>query len=304
MKFILGSILSIIMFTSTAYPGWKEHRSKLREMYKIDEFRIFYNLSGEDALPQEKQSDKNENGYPDYVEDIGMKLVSARNFFDIQVGLTHPLKSDRYNDKAEFIDINLLNMPLKSGGARNGIAYDGMSSFDRVRDKGVVKVLAVDLSNNLSPDNSTPGHELFHLYQNGYTMFKNRWYTEGTARWSEKILQNSLGKRSKLPSSRSEVKHLINKSYKASGFWNTICNKVDARSKGKVFMKAFLEELQQMDDIASRDRGLEAYNWKESVQKGPENNFYIWQAFIKTLERPEFKPNWDKEIEKLAKIRI
>jgi len=44
--------------------------------------------------------------------------------------------------------------------------------------------------NRLDPtNNSTPAHELFHLYQYGYALFKQRWYLEGMAKWMETVFK-------------------------------------------------------------------------------------------------------------------
>ena len=45
--------------------------------------------------------------------------------------------------------------------------------------------LTIDIDRDIGTRNLTPAHELFHAFQNGYTLFKNAWYTEGTARWAE-----------------------------------------------------------------------------------------------------------------------
>jgi hypothetical protein len=39
-----------------------------------------------------------------------------------------------------------------------------------------------------------------------------------------------------------------------------------------------LEELDSVDDIAARSRGINVKDWKESEQRSTKNNFYIWQA--------------------------
>jgi hypothetical protein len=302
MKIILCTIIFLLTITCNAFAGWVTQRSALSERYEIDEFRIFYSLSGDNALPESKRIDKDNNGIPDFVERIGDKLVSARDYYCNQVGLVHPMESDRYYSKVDYIDINLMKMPLKTGGAKNGMAYDGIQDFKRKNDRDGLRVLAIDISNNLSSTNPTPCHELFHLYQNGYTMYKNKWYTEGTARWAEKIMEQSLGEIGALPKNSDEVMALFKKSYAANTFWNAIVSKVDYENNGKEFMKAFLEEMQKSDKEASNDRGLDPYDWKESMQKDDSNNPYIWDALVKTLEKSKFKRNWDAEIERMVEI--
>ena len=139
MKKVLFLIL-IAGANSIASAQWKDRRAALGQMHQVGEFRIFYTRSGKDALPN--TIDSNRNSVPDYVEDIGKKLASARAMYNDHVRLMHPFNSPRYQGKVEYIDINLLEMPLKPGGPKHGIAYDGISNFDRTQYNGLkVKVM-------------------------------------------------------------------------------------------------------------------------------------------------------------------
>lgn len=291
---------------------WTDRRASLRVLFQVEEFRVFYDLEGPDQLPTEFRSDADGDGTPDLVQNIALQMVVARELFTEVLGLRHPFAGARYKRRTKYIDINLLKFPLKKGGPKNGVAYDGIVDFERPIDKKrSVKVLAIDLSNRVNVMTATPAHELFHLYQNGYTMFKNRWYTEGTARWAEYAFKRGVGKAGRFPRDHAELQELLGKSYTASGFWNALCVHIDPSGMliiprrleertyvggvdrvldvdhlhGVGFIKALLRELDKQDAVASRDRGRKSHHWKESAQKDPGNNRYIWNAVKKVLKR-------------------
>lgn len=292
-------LLAVIPLPSHAQ--WRERRAALTEMHSAGDFRIFYSLSGSDALPNAEDSDRNR--VPDYVERIAAALTTARDSYDRELHLTDPLRSPRYNNEAQFIDINILRFPLSANGPRHGIAYDELSSFVRARDQSrKVKVLVIDIANDLSPENRTPAHELFHLYQNGYTFFKNRWYTEGTARWAEDLGKNPTDSLAQWPRSSSAIQGLFGKTYETAPFWRSVALKVDPQNAGRVFMKAFLEEMDRMDDTA-RARNNSA-TWKEADQFSKTNDAYIWEALRNTLRSPRFSERWDADIRSLMEIRL
>jgi hypothetical protein len=288
-----------MLLVSVALPShaeWRERRAALREMHRVDEFRIFYSRSGTNALPNVE--DANRNGTPDYVERIARELVSARRVYADQLRLTHPMSRPRYGNQAAFIDVNLLSFPLSPGGPRNGVAYDELSSLARVQDGGKkVRVLVVDIANSLPANNATAAHELFHLYQNGYTFFKNRWYTEGTARWAEQLGKASSGKPGRLPQSPAEMHELFRQSYETAPFWRRLAVQLDPG--GRNFIKAFLEELDRMDDAVSAGA---SGKWQEADQMSSANDIYLWRALRSTLQRPEFLPLWDEDIRRLMAI--
>jgi hypothetical protein len=156
---------------------------------------------------------------------------------------------------------------------------------------------------------------LFHQFQNGYTQFKNAWYTEGTARWWEYALRKGVGKSGAMPVTDADQKALFAAKYDAGGFWNALaaaCDPAgtfslpadleairyvgsdqrvveDDRLHGIAFMKALLEELDAADDEVSKSEGLDPLNWKEARQRAVENNGPIWTATQNVFRR--FSPN-------------
>jgi hypothetical protein len=281
--------------------SWEDRRSKLDQVAIYDKYRIFYSLSGKDALPRDRRGDYDKNGIPDFIESVGVRLTDADKLFRGEVGLIPPLKSKRYIGKAHYIDVNILDFSNNKKGPKNGVAYDGTPKFNRSRSGQLsLNVLVIDLSGSVRLNTNSVEHELFHLYQNGYTFFKNRWYTEGTARWAELIMLGRIGNGASLPDSESTRERLFNKTYAANSFWNELIRKIDSGTQGKHFIKALLEELDYSDDIATRKRGLDYSYWKESEQRSTDNNIYIWKATLKAIQRTG--KTSDPEINKLYKI--
>lgn len=282
-------VLAILLFLSpllASAGAWEDRRSQLDKVAIYNEFRIFYSLSGKDALPLKRQRDLNNDGTPDFVERVGSRLLKADEFFKREVALTPPLRSKRYAGKVRYIDVNILDFSKNKTGPKNGVAYDGTPKFNRASaGQASPNVLAIDLSGSVRLTTNSVEHELFHLYQNGYTFFKNRWYTEGTARWAEHIIQGHIGSGTTLPNSKADRKRLFTKTYAAHSFWNEIIKRIDSATQGKKFIKALLEELDSSDDKAAQKRGLNRHHWKESEQKSTANNVYIWNAMLKAIKR-------------------
>jgi hypothetical protein len=258
---------------------WEDRRNNLDNVKVVNHFRIFYSLTGRDALPNARQVDKNNNNVPDFIDEIGVKLGQADRFFMHRVKLRPPLMSRRYRGKAKYIDINVLDFSTHKKGSKNGVAYDGTPYFDRsIANQISSKVITMDVASTVRFQSNSIEHELFHLYQNGYTFFKNRWYTEGTARWSELIMSKRLGNVDSLPKTTKDKEALFNKTYKANGFWNKLIEEVDKKSTGIRFINVFLNLLDEVDNEVAKVRGLNDTYWKESEQRSKQNNDYIWEA--------------------------
>lgn len=313
--FIRLSILHlaiVVLATSSVHaerpplPEWKKRRSALDRKLTVDEFRIYYTLNGDDALPD--AADQNENSIPDRVENIALQLTTARDIYTEVLKLRHPLKGPRYQDKAKFIDVHIGSLPFEPGGAKNnGSAGDGVVNYYRPSDpESGIDVLTIDISKTLSTENVTPAHELFHLFQYGYTMFKAGWFLEGTARLSEFLVREGSGNPKGVPRSKADLAKLFTMKYEAEGFWSTLAFASDSRGqmkiplelrrvsyighrepivrdvqfRGVLFVKQLLEALDEADDLVSTELNLEPHSWKEAQQRSPDNNPYIWSAVI------------------------
>ncbi len=125
------------------------------------------------------------------------------------------------------IDVNVWTL-----GNKNGSAGDAIVNYHRPSDPPEgVEVLTIDLSAKLPPRNLSPAHELFHQFQNGYSQFKNAWYYEGMARWSEDLFRSGAGAADALPASGTELEALFARSYDASRTWQALARATDPEGR-------------------------------------------------------------------------
>lgn len=216
-----------------------------------------------------------------------------------------PKNNQRYQDKLEFIDVHFM---LSKASGTSGDALIKYHYINNVsRDTYSLSIL---ISTKIKSGNLTPAHELLHAYQNGYTFFKNRWFTEGTARWVEYAFKPGTGEQKMLPRNHSTLEQLLAKTYDAKYFWNRIvslCSKAPVKLTipvilsqakyigsseyvikgnelyGHDFILSLFQKLQQFDDQSAHDRGLDRNHWKESEQKSVENNKYILMALKEAI---------------------
>lgn len=302
---ILMSILFLVVACSQSTGGWKDEREKLDHVFVFGNFRIFYTLQGQNALID--TSDKDRNSVPDIVEDIALQLQVADRLYRDVINLTDPFHSKRYGGTIKTIDVHILDSRHRGESGDAVIAYN----YKKIKPPlPPGDSLTITLSRSMKTGNLTPAHELIHAYQNGYTMFKNRWFTEGTARWSEYAFKEGTGDERKLPDNGYDLNDLLTKTYDAKYFWNrlfhlcsgndgTIELPADLRNSSYIgnrekiiqgndlnginLMRNLLENLDSYDDRAAADKGLDQFSWKESDQKSPDNNRYIVMALKKTI---------------------
>lgn len=167
-----------------------------------------------------------------------------------------------------------------------------------------------------APANLTPAHEFFHLIQYSTTYFKNRWFLEGTARWSERALgAGSLGTARVLstwPLSDEQKKAVTGMDYEASDhLWNPLAARSDKdgvmpesaalkelqamvytdgrpvlkdlRLTGWAFIRDLIVELGRIDDEAFRELGYD--RWSEDNQRSPKNDAYLFRTIEKVMAR-------------------
>jgi len=316
------SILILFLFAQQVDAGWRSTRENLDKVYQLDKLRIFYSLKGKHALPKENKKDKNNNKTPDYIENLASRLHVALLLFTDSFGLSHPLQRQRYKNKAKYIDIHILNKDSK-GSTGDAIVKLNYKALKGSKDKSIT----MRLSTKLRKGTLTPVHEMFHVVQNGYTMFKNRWYTEGTSRWAEYAQKKGTGSRKKLPKNTKELKKILGQTYKTKRFWRRLAYLLDKnngrfqysknqtevvvgyptivednRIYGYNFIKTFLEELDKMDAVAARNYGLPEHDWKEEQQRSKANNVYILCALKNAIQLEYDKKIRNKEIENFVKV--
>jgi len=306
-------IVVLLLFSTILLANWKRERESLDRVYTISDFRIFYTLRGRNALPEFQRRDLNSNDTPDFVEDIALQLVTADHLYSDLLGFVKPLENERYRGKVKGIDIHLLDLKDKHGSSGDAIVTYHYR-FIRVETR---PVLSIKIANTIASTSLTPAHELFHCYQNGYTMFKNRWYTEGTARWIEYAFRRGTGPFDTLPQTYDEISGLLKKSYGSKYFWNRLtklCAKKhrfdliepwksmrlvssdikiieDDTLDGYHFMRDLLNTFEEYDHYISKQRGFSLFDWSEKEQKAKENNRYLLKGIAETVKQYECESN-------------
>gem|GEM_PF-4451880 len=157
------------------------------EVHQRGRIRVFYHTDGRHAVDP---ADANRNGLPDQVEDAMTQIEAAQALFIEVLGFPDPFQSERFRE-ARFLDVHFLERDRVRG---NGVAFDELQRFRRPQDPPDTPSLCFNLATSVQASkNLSPAHEYFHLIQYGATHFKNRWYLEGLARWSERGLGLVLG---------------------------------------------------------------------------------------------------------------
>ena len=290
------AILSALLAGATGQAG----EDRVHQQGKI---RVFYQTVGEHAV---ERDDRNQNGIPDQVENVLSQTVAAQLLFVETLGFPDPFQQERFR-AASFLDIHIRHKnKLKS----NGLAFDELQRFNKLGDPtGTVSIAFSVASSVKAESNLTPAHEFFHLIQYSTTYFKNNWFAEGTARWSEAGLGvDNLGPVREFvawPLPKEQSSALFKMSYEASEhFWNPLAAKSDSkglipdspalkllqsmrytdgtavlkdlRFTGWAFIRAVVIELGKIDDLAFRESGYT--EWSEANQFSSKNNSTILRA--------------------------
>jgi hypothetical protein len=290
------AILSALLAGATGQAG----EDRVHQQGKI---RVFYQTEGEHAV---ERDDRNQNGIPDQVENVLAQTVAAQLLFVETLGFPDPFQQERFR-AASFLDIHIRHKnKLKS----NGLAFDELQRFNKLGDPtGTVSIAFSVASSVKAESNLTPAHEFFHLIQYSTTYFKNNWFAEGTARWSEAGLGvDNLGPVREFvawPLPKEQSSALFKMSYEASEhFWNPLAAKSDSkglipdspalkllqsmrytdgtavlkdlRFTGWAFIRAVVIELGKIDDLAFRESGYT--EWSEANQFSSKNNSTILRA--------------------------
>ena len=282
----------LVMVLSIVVPLGAEER-----VHRTDQVRIWYHTDGVHAV---EPADSNANGVPDVIEDIMTQVLAARSMFVEVLGFPDPLKTERFKT-ASFIDIHLRSKDVLK---MNGVAFDELQRYRKQGDPEGTLSIGFNVATTVrAPANLTPAHEFFHLIQYSTTYFKNRWFLEGTARWSERALgEGDLGLAKimpvwPLPSDQRSA--LFGMAYEASEhLWNPLAKRLDVdgeipnglalqrlknmkyvdgspvlkdlRLRGWKFVRDVLQELAKMDDIAFSHLGYD--RWSEDNQRSPKND--------------------------------
>jgi hypothetical protein len=272
--------------------------ARLNKTLNVDEFRIRYATEGPDALAD--ATDANGNGIPDAIDDLVIQLTTARSVYVDVLGLRHPLRQPRYR-MAEAINVSVMAM-----AQGNGLAFDEVSR-EKSQDGTGQEACALSFAVNsrLQPHrNITPAHELLHLFQYGYAMFKTRWYLEGMTRWMETaFVDNGVVDRDALRTPYARCEDVFASASSASPYWRAkaraagrsgavqIPPALFARTyvngqrvfsspvfEGGRFAVPVLEALQKLSAEVAAQNGLARYNWPEDTQRSDRFDAQICQA--------------------------
>lgn len=281
-------------------------------VHRVDDIRIFYEVSGQHTVDA---SDRNGNGVPDQVEDVMTQVRAARMMFVEVLGFPDPLKTERFRE-ASFIDIGFRHKDVLK---MNGVAYDELQRYNKPGDPPGTRSISFAVATSVkAPTNLTPAHEFFHLIQYSTTYFKNRWFLEGTARWSERALgAGDLGPArilSAWPLSDDRKNAIAAMAYEASEhLWNPLAARMDKegvipdspalkrlqsmtytdgspvlndlRLTGWKFIRDVMMELGKIDDIAFRDLGYD--RWSEENQRSEKNNASLFRAIERVVAKQQ-----------------
>ena len=172
---VIGFLLAIMPNASAA-------------VYQQGVVYVIYEQEGEAAVKD--KADINSNGVPDTVEDIATQVNAAREVFNTVFNFPDPLVSERFENVTSIeIDID-----SREKMEHNGQAFSGVRKSSKHNPNE--RAILIKVANTVNPrKNATPAHEYFHLIQYGATYFRNGWFLEGMARWS----QDSVSKINRYP---------------------------------------------------------------------------------------------------------
>lgn len=285
------------------------------QVHQAGRIRVIYETVGAGAV---RADDRNRNGTPDQVEDVMTQTTAAQVLFVEALGFPDPFRTERFGS-ARFLDIRIRDRAVLNA---NGVAYDELQRSGVPGDPGGTRCIAFCVASSVNAaTNLTPAHEYFHLVEYGTSYFKNRWYTEGLARWSERGLgEGAVGRVESpepwpLPEDRRT--NVFALTYAAAGrFWNPLAARLDPAGRipagaaldrlramryadgspvlkddelaGWAFARDVILELGQADGVAFRELGYD--RWSEENQFSSRNDLYILRAVEAVVARHGAKP--------------
>jgi len=266
---------------------WKAPREALDQRHVVGVFRIHYTATGSNAV---------RGGAPAAAKlalRLGDQLERADRFYSEAMGLTPPLANPRYS-QVRAIDVHVIELDGKKGSTGDEpVVY----RYRRFAD--FAPALTISISSRWTPGNLTPEHEVFHAYQYGYTFFKNAWFLEGMANGMEAAFRERASGNTQLPQDKAALRRLLDQSYGAGPFWNRLmrlcepdCRQLPRETADRAlppvcggrFVKRFLEELQTVDKLAARARGIDHRNWPEAEQRSGHNHVWLLDGLGRTIE--------------------
>ncbi|MBC8353936.1 MAG: hypothetical protein H8E66_18220 [Planctomycetes bacterium] len=307
-------MMATIVWFLASRPGLSQEKTPLTKHFVAGKVRVFYATEGKAAVPPE---DANSNSVPDHVEDVAKQLWAAHQLFCTALEFPDPFESERY---AGITCVELRIWDRTEIGGGNGVAFESAQRARTIPEgKRDDRALVMSIGKHVDArKNVTPAHEFFHLIQYSTTYFKNPWYLEGLARWSEHALggdgvgQVKYSTRGPWPQKAENLSQLFKMSYDAEHvLWNSLAMRADRRGviprvqvpetlrnlrysdgtpvlrdyklHGAPLMRNVLIELGKADDIAFGKLGYR--DWSEDNQRAAKNSPYIYEAIMNALRR-------------------
>lgn len=327
---IAFAVLVSLFASSSIASARQKKKTEVKEHYVYEMVRVFYVKEGPGAV---SLVDVNKNDVPDQVENVAKQVWAAQQLFCRVLKFPDPFESERYKG-VNCIQVSILDRKQMNG--LNGIAFSRAQRARRIPEgKPTDRTLVMAVASQVDPTkNVTPTHEMFHLIQYGTTNFKNSWFLEGMARWSEHgtgkdgIGEIKYSPRGPWPQKPVQLAQLAKmKSESEHVLWNPISARTDRDGflsgkmlgkklasityadgspilrdrflQGGEVMRDILVELGTLDDVALKDLKLE--KWTEENRRAPENNPYIYKAVMDTLRKHGVKVGQYKIPESLKK---
>lgn len=274
----------------------------LPDKYQQGIFTLYYTTVGDDALSDTTR--QSSHTPPLRILDIARQLQAAQQFYVKDLQLRTPLSQPIFQ-RAKQISVFILD--LKG----NGRAFDKVAHETFADGQSTPCGLKIMLSNRLDPTNNpTPAHELFHLYQYGYALFKQRWYLEGMAKWMETVFkpQEPVSIAMTAP---VDCTAWYSQSYNGAIFWQGFANHYSAipvtlgpmtySNQQPVFRKTvfsggamaapLLTALSQQSTRLTQQYQRPMREWSEKQQHQPQDNETICrvvnQLFKTETQRPQ-----------------
>ncbi len=291
-------VLTVVLIL--ANDAWAKPHSKALYTHTASEgvFRVFYTTEGKHAVPAE---DQNGNGVPDRVDDILIQLKAADWFYQTQLELIAPLKHPRYS-QSDGIEVHIQHFDQGTG-----LAFDEPTKPNWYEGQySTALTLKIKIGSQVDPRfSTTPAHELFHLYQYGYSPFKTKWFTEGMARWLEKPFSRQT--QFAVPPSPSSCEQLTGMAYNANGFFDQLAQRQSKAHHREAFsedhrqfvytdgspvirygspfefrmVKTWLERAGELGVQESRRLGVPEGKWPEPLQRSGQFDVPLCKALTK-----------------------
>ena len=282
---VMGFLLATIQSVSAA-------------VYQQGIVYVIYDEAGENAVKD--TADLNTNGVPDMVEDVATQINAARELFKDVFNFPDPLESERFKSVTS-IEVDILareNMHNRSGQSMSSVRKQSKHNPNE-------RAIHIRIANNLNPHKSaTPEHEYFHLIQYGATHFRNGWFLEGMAEWS----QDSVAETKEYPDGKSlsstlkdkaALENIYSKKYSVSKLlWYPLA--VSKKDKVKIpadmvkkykyvdgspvfhddifygpnVMREVIREMKAREEVAGANFGG-VDNWRKKGQRDEQNNEII-----------------------------